>query len=57
MFTVFYLRSNYNPYKTYYQNSNRYIASKAFKTIEDAKKFAGTVNTCHIINPCGSICE
>ena len=53
MFTVFYTKENYNPYKTYGQNFNRRAGSKSFKTEAEAREFAKTVNTKYIINPCG----
>jgi hypothetical protein len=53
MFTVFYRKSQYNPYRSYYQNANRYAGSKSFKTLAEAKAFAATVNTKYIINPMG----
>ena len=54
MFTVFYKKENYNPYKSYPQNANRYAGSKSFKTEQEAKDFAETVDTKYIINPCGN---
>ena len=43
-YTVHYTSNTYNPYKTYYQNQNRYARSKPFDTLEEAKSFASTVN-------------
>ena len=43
-YTVFYTRKNYNPFKSYYKNSNRYAGSKSFKTEVEARKFAATVD-------------
>lgn len=54
MFTVFYKKESYNPHKTYPQNYNRYAGSKSFKTENEARTFAETVNTKYIINPCGN---
>lgn len=54
MFTVFYKKENYNPFKSYAQNANRYVGSKSFKTEEEARGFAEIVNTKCIINPCGN---
>ena len=53
MFTVFYKKENYNPYKSYPQNCNRLAGSKSFKTEAEARAFSKTVNTKYIINPCG----
>lgn len=53
MFTVFFKKENYNPFRTYYQNQNRYAGSKSFKTEAEARSYARTVNTKYIINPCG----
>lgn len=53
MFTVFYKKENYNPHKSYCQNANRLVGSKSFKTENEAREFAETVNTKYIINPCG----
>lgn len=39
-YTVFYTKKNYNPYKSYYKNSNRYAGSKSFKTEVEAREFA-----------------
>lgn len=54
MFTVFYKKEKYNPFITYSQNQNRYAGSKSFKTEQEARAFAKTVNTKYIINPCGN---
>ena len=43
-YTVFYTKKNYNPYKSYYKNSNRYAGSKSFKTEVEAREFAATVD-------------
>lgn len=54
MFTVFFTKDNYNPYKSYYQNQNRYAGSRSFKTEIEARNFAVTVGIKYIINPCGN---
>ena len=42
-YTVFFKKANYNPYKTYYRNENRYAGSKSFETEAEAREFAATV--------------
>ena len=51
MFTVFFRKENYNPFKSYYQN--RYAGSKSFRTEAEARSFARSVDTKYIVNPCG----
>lgn len=53
MFTVFYKKASYNPFKSYYQNQNRFVGSRGFKTEAEARDFAKSVDTKCIINPCG----
>ena len=53
MFTVFFKKKNYNPFRSYYQNQNRYAGSRSFNTETEAREFAKTVDTNCIINPCG----
>ena len=43
-YTVHYTSNTYNPYRTYYQNQNRYARSKSFDTEAEARAFASTVN-------------
>lgn len=40
MFTIHYTKENYNPYKTYARNANRYAGTKWAKTLEEAKEIA-----------------
>ena len=47
-YLVFYRAENYNPYKTYGQNFNRYARVKRFSTLEDAQNFAKTVKNADI---------
>jgi hypothetical protein len=54
MFTVFF-KSNPNFNKTYFQNENRRVKSKAFKTEDEAREFSAKVNGYKIVNPCGKI--
>ena len=42
-YTVHYTANTYNPYKTYYQNQNRYARSKSFDTEAEARAFASAV--------------
>jgi hypothetical protein len=55
MFTVFFKKSAYNPYKSYAQNANRRVGSRSFKTYAQAYEFSKTVDTMHIINPMGQL--
>ena len=48
MYTVFYKKDTYNPYKTYPQNANRYAGSKSFNTEVEAREFAKTVKESRI---------
>jgi len=52
MITVFYKRPH-NYHKSTYQNAVRGIASKGFKTEEEARAFAETVETKSIYNNVG----
>ena len=52
MITVFYKRPH-NYHKSTYQNAARGIASKAFKTEEQARAFANTVELDSIYNNVG----
>ena len=54
MFTVFFRKENYNPFRSYYQNQNRYAGSRSFNTEEEARSFAKSVDTKYIVNPCGN---
>ena len=54
MFTVFF-KSNPNFNKTYFQNENRGVRSKAFKSENEARAFAAKVDGYKIVNPCGKI--
>lgn len=42
-YLVFYKADNYNPYKSYGQNFNRYARTHRFNSLEDARAFAKTV--------------
>ena len=53
MYTVFYKRDSYNPYRTYFQNANRFVGSKSFANIEEAKEFANTVSEPRVYGPTG----
>ena len=48
MYTVFYKKETYNPYKTYRQNANRYVGSKSFNAEVEAREFAKTVKESRI---------
>ena len=52
-YRVFYKRDNYNPYKTYSRNANRYAACKTVDTLEEAKEFAATVKNAEIYTTTG----
>lgn len=47
-FIVFYVADNYNPYRSYGQNFNRYARHKNFESLEDAREFAKTVKNAEI---------
>ena len=52
-YRVHYRRENYNPYKTYFKNANRYAACKVVDTIEEAREFAATVKDAEIYTTTG----
>lgn len=52
-FRIHYLRDNYNPYKTYARNANRYAACKIVDTLDEAKEFAKTVKDAKIYTTTG----
>lgn len=52
-FTVFYKLKNYNPYRSYYQNQNRYAASKTFDNENAARDFAKSVGASYIADNTG----
>lgn len=43
-YTVFFKKENYNPFRTYYQNQNRYADSKSFVDENEARQFCKKVN-------------
>lgn len=47
-YTVFFKRANYNPYRSYSQNANRYAGSKSFNTEPEAREFATTVREARV---------
>lgn len=47
-YLVFYKADNYNPYRSYPQNYNRYARVKRLNTLEEARKFAKTVKNADI---------
>ena len=53
MFVVVFNR--YNPYKSYAMVANKRVGFKSFKTEQDAREFANTVNAIHIVNPIGNV--
>lgn len=50
MYTVKFTVNPYNQTKTYAQNANKNCKFKTFSTLEEAKVFATTVNSDHIID-------
>ena len=53
MYTVFYKKSTYNPHRTYFRNANRFVGSRGFATVEEARQFAATVAEPCIYSPAG----
>ena len=53
MYIVYYKRDSYNPQHTYPQNFNRFVGSKCFTTVEEARSFAETVAEPHIYSLTG----
>ena len=61
MFTVFFETYTYNQHRTYFQNANRHMHSKSFKTLAEAQEFAESLksndnvrtNTIEIYSPIG----
>lgn len=47
-YTVFFKKANYNPYRSYFQNANRYAGSKSFATELEARNFAESVSEARI---------
>lgn len=54
MFTVNYTTANYNQFRSYFQNQNRRMHSKSFKTEAEAIAFAKEVGG-KVINPIGKV--
>jgi hypothetical protein len=52
-YRVHYKKDNYNPYKTYARNANRYAACKVVDTLEEAREFAATVKNAEIYTTTG----
>lgn len=52
-YRVHYRRENYNLYRTYARNANRYAACKIVDTLEEAKEFAATVKNAEIYTTTG----
>ena len=47
-FIVYFKRDNYNQHITYARCQNRYVGSKCFATMEEAKTFAATQKNARI---------
>jgi hypothetical protein len=42
-YLVFFIADNYNPYRSYPKNYNRFSRVQRFNTLEEAQQFASTV--------------
>lgn len=49
-FIVYFNREHYNQHITYARCQNRYVGSKSFATMEEAKTFAATQKNARIYN-------